>query len=67
MPLLLSEEENMRDLLYCVVGLGTTYSIMTNLGSDKEPPRLGNLLVDLCTMCILVASALLDALAAAAW
>lgn len=57
----------MRTLLYCTVGLGTTYSIMTNLGTEKEPPSLGNLLLDLLTMFILVASALLDVLGMPVW
>ena len=57
----------MREFGHAAVGIAAGISLMTNRGSETEPPRLLNMFLDIFTLCVVAGSVLLDALAAAAW
>ena len=57
----------MREFGQVSVVIAAVIGIMTNLGSETEPPRLLDMFLDIFALCVVTGSVLLDALAAAAW
>ena len=57
----------MREFGQVSVGIAAVIGIMTNLGSETEPPRLLDMFLDIFALTVCTLSVLLDALAAAAW